>query len=144
MQKVFHILFIFLCVSTFEKVVREGKNMAFFLCYNNSYNIRYLKKYFRSSTQFLNKAMIFTMLLPQLKNRSDPESRLLPMFFLCIFSFSPPSHDKEQRKHIQYFFIAVFTRIHLLHLTACVALLQKIFEKVICVLEYELLPFERA
>ena len=28
MQKVFHILFTFLCVSTFEKVVREGKNMA--------------------------------------------------------------------------------------------------------------------
>ena len=73
--------------------------------------------------QFLNKEMIFTMLLPQLKNRSDPESRLLPMFFLCIFSFSPPSHDKEQRKHIHHFFIAVFTQIHLLHLTACVALL---------------------
>ena len=32
MQKVFHILFTFLCVSTFEKVVREGKNMAFSLC----------------------------------------------------------------------------------------------------------------
>ena len=32
MQKVFHILFSFLCVSTFEKVVREGKNMAFSLC----------------------------------------------------------------------------------------------------------------
>ena len=76
-----------------------------------------------TSTQFLNTAMIFTMLLSQLKNRSDPESRLLPMFFLCIFSFSPPSHDKEQRKHIHHFFIAVFTRIHLLHLTACVALL---------------------
>ena len=65
------------------------------------------------------------------------------MFFLCIFSFCPP-HNKEQRKHIHHFFIAVLTRIHLLHLTACVALLQKIFEKVICVLEYELLPLERA
>ena len=32
MQKVFHILFTFLCVSTFEKVVTEGKNMAFSLC----------------------------------------------------------------------------------------------------------------
>ena len=32
MQKVFHILFTFLCVSTFDKVVREGKNMAFSLC----------------------------------------------------------------------------------------------------------------
>ena len=32
MQKVLHILFTFLCVSTFEKVVGEGKNMAFSLC----------------------------------------------------------------------------------------------------------------
>ena len=32
MQKVFHILLTFLCVSTFEKIVREGKNMAFSLC----------------------------------------------------------------------------------------------------------------
>ena len=32
MQKVFHSLFTFLCVSTFEKDAREGKNMTFSLC----------------------------------------------------------------------------------------------------------------
>ena len=106
MQKDFHILFTFLCVSTFEKVVREGKNMAFSLCLADEERLAETVKAF-----------------PCLHDKTKKGYKEKDVVTNAWNSVANTSHDKEQRKHIHHFFIAVFTRIHLLHLTACVALL---------------------